>query len=1279
MFGIKCTHPRCKGSGGGAVAFDARSHQRVPPAQQAPPPPPTVDEIVAKICKLNGLGDIAKYMLASVQDKIAMIKILTALNLILKRLHSLFENDVVEETAVSESVGHMRECVEQCSQQFSSEIDKNLFTAFHDMSLALTNQLVSTDSRKLSLGEFMQILSLPEGIEEILQAFESQTASYSHKVSMSPLDVARMHPERTPDQNLIDFLKLNPEVSTDPKFTKLIELHSSALKGKSTLKNKALVGIYESTIAVRELNCVMEEQNAMERSKQEHRKTVQQIVGEIHCLKATNLAVSFNIMTANSGVFDAFVNELGEPERILLVRHFSTFMSVYSAWMSMSMTRGGSISVESLNAAFAKFRSSFKLDEQSQRVENAFFDFSKTDDFRSFYELFNVMCPSPDKDGDLQIASSNVFKRFLKAMSEIFGSSVRRSVDELNRESEMESFEMGLASRGLVLLCLVMMSPKQFSPLVSASFSKTYNEMKILRFKSFLYALTQNVTNPKRFTDSTFVWSNLPDYFMVSNKEGGERVFSKESLFDTIDEILSDFMSASNTGLNLIDVRTFLKANSLEWLFGVEEDSSTGACYIYVNEENISKDVKRALLDFYMVDESAEGARNLNHMKSLLSIPKEKLKEMVKLIIEMPSSEQLEENFEKLSKMLGLEMSSTEKETTSSGLNKFLGMLQELTLNSDIYSEALAMMSVFSYMQKHSKKSRYFMSLPCSIMFVLIAKKFPTLTYTEVANLMYREMYGHCTNTGGTFYVDQRSVGEMLSNLDERSSMRERLELFAIRSPTKKEKEESKTDIARKVVSSQCQALIVEFKSIFERHCPLLHEFLKRALSYFMNPAYIAKLFQDCDEQLEVSTSSQTPEEALDERQKTLFNRFLMQAISQKKSQIFSDLMRTFEEIEKTCAVPKNLGFYKFARHVSAWINLVNSLFENIGIGIEHRLSFDQIMRDFPDTKTKILTPLEKAILMTRHVCGVLRIPVPENTDDFVQDDQNSVLFWVVYQALLATYNTVLPNKETELLKEVIVRTISIPDLKTLIEGSKTLDEVFSMCLPYMNSGLIRAFLIQILMHHFMSGNKGKLDSLLRLLATFESKFTQEEKESFCNLFAYIEAPLPDISNLASNFVSDEELLEQIMTSLSDDGDWEDADVSVVISDEIVKKVKPPIKFVKAPVKAQAPIDSGMAFGGGCAAVAVESESESEREEENVEAFIEEFVEDSVKPLFDASELKKLLVADERLSAIEYLQSVELGEDKETLEATIPMLKNETISCDDVIVALIQHGIFEDE
>ena len=1260
-FGKDCTTPRCQGSGGGAVAFNQKSHQRVPPAQPAPPPPPTVDQIVAKICKLKGLGEISIYMIESVQDKFAMINVLINIDLILKKLRSLFEKEVVEETVLSKTVEEMIECVQQCSNQFS-ELDRNLFTAFDNMSQALMNQSVSTDSRKLSLGEFMQILSLPEGIEEILKAFESQTASYSHKVSMSPLDVARKNPEGKPDPRLIEFLQLHPKVSGHPMFMEMIALHSSVVKGKSGLTNKDLVGLYDGIIALHELNSVVEEQHEKELSRQAHRKTIDQIVGEIRCLKATNLAVSFKIMMRNRRVFDTFVSELGEAERTLLVQHFSTFMSVYSAWMSMSITRGGSISVESLNAAFAKFRSSFKLDEQSKRVENAFFEFSRNEHFPSFYKLFNVMCPSPDKDGDPEIESSNVLKRFLKAISEIFGSSVRKSADESNRDAEMKSFEMDLVSRGLVLLCLVMMSPEQFSPLVSASFSRTYDEMKKMSFKSFLYWLTQKVTDPRRFNDSTFVWSNLPNFFMVQNKDE-EQLFSKESLFETIDNILSDFMSASNIGLNQIDVRKFLKDNSLEWLFGFEEDSHSGACYIYVNEENISQDVKRALLDFYMVDESAEGARNRSHMKSLLSIPKEKLKELVKLIIEMPSSEEPKEYFDILCEMLGLKMSPTEGETTCFGLNKFLGMLQELTLDSDIYSEALAMMSVFSYMQKHGRKSRYFMSLPCSIMFVLITKKFPTLTYTEVANLMYKEMYGHCTKIG-TFYVDQKSVGEMLSKIEERSPMRAHLESFTCKGS------QDKSSIPK------CENLIVEFKSIFERHCPLLHEFLKRAISYFMNPAYIAKLFQDCDEQLEVSTSSQTPEEALDERQKTLFNRFLMQAISRKKSQILSDLSKTFEEIEKTCSVETNLGFYKFARHVSAWINLVNSLFENIGI--QHRLSFDEIMKDFPDTKTKSLTPLDKAKRMTRHVCGVLDIPVPENTDDFVQDDENSVLFWIVYQALLATNNTVLPEKKPEDLKEVIVKTISILDLKTLIKGTKTLNEVFSMCLPYMNSGLIRAFLIQILIHHFMGGNKGKLDSLLCLLATFESKFTPDEKASYSDLFAYIEDPSLDISNLASNFVSDEELFEQIMNSLSEDRDWEDPDVSVVISDEIVKRVvKPRVKFVKAPVKAQEPIDNGMAFGGGAAAVA----DSSEEEEESDQDFMEEVVEDSVKAPFDASELQKLLVSDDRWSAIEYLQSVELGEgeDKDTLEATIPMLKNEQKTCHYVIQALIQRGIFEED
>jgi hypothetical protein len=143
------------------------------------------------------------------------------------------------------------------------------------------------------------------------------------------------------------------------------------------------------------------------------------------------------------------------------------------------------------------------------------------------------------------------------------------------------------------------------------------------------------------------------------------------------------------------------------------------------------------------------------------------------------------------------------------------------------------------------------------------------------------------------------------------------------------------------------------------------------------------------------------------------------------------------------------------------------------------------------------------------------------------------------------------------------------------------------------------------------------------------------------------------------------------MDSLREDGDWTDANVSVVVSDEIVKRVKPRFKFVKAP------IDSGMA-SGGCAAVAVESESEEE--EEHVEVSIEqEPVEDSVKPPFDATQLREFLHANDRSSAIAYLESVELGEDEDTLQAAIRMLNNEENSCGDVIGALIQHGIFEED
>jgi len=1233
--------------GGGAVAFDKMSHQRVPPAQ---PAPPTQKDILVKILALKGYGEIAEYMVeeVDVDNQLAFLRVLLSANASLKGLKGILEQETVEEMDFSSRIVQIISLFEPF---FDSKTP--LGQVFSGMTAKLTEGTI--DDRIGAVDGLISHFALPEGIEGILRAFDSQTASYAHALSLNPLDSARRNPDGKPDENLIKFLQTIPGLSQDPMFLRMTSSHSSVTKGRSVLTNKALFGFYDSFMAVRELDGLIEEQREKELAKQDHKRTVQQIVTEICCLKATNLTVSFKIMTVNSEVFREFVNKLDESEQAILVEHFSTFMSFYSTWMSMSLSKNGSISVESLNGAFEKFLGSFKLDKESRDIYDEFFEFYDKPVFEDIFELLNFSCPSPDvKSGDGEIASSDIFKRFLKAINGIFGSSVKAS--------EKSFFESELANRGLVLLFVVMMSPDKFSKLVSAPFSKTYREMEKSPFKSFLYWLTQNATGKSKFNPDSFEWANLPSFFMTRNSDG-EQEFSTKLLLQAIDETLSGFMSATNTGLNRVNVSQFLEDNALDWLFSFQEET----CLIYVNDKELPLAVKNVLLRCYMVDESSEGARQVSPLKSLLSLPKDKIRELLKLLIEMPSSGQKELDFDSLYDLLGLKLSTQKKELAYSGLSEFLVMLHSLSLDSDLYSQAISMMSIFSYMQKHAKQSRYFMSMPSSVIFVLMTKQFPTLTYSEIANMIYNERYGH---DGGTFFVHQQSVDNMLAALDERSSIKAQLEYFAIRSQTKKEKEESNTDQKRKVAIKECQALIGRFKMLFEEHCPLLHEFMKRALPYFMKPEYASKLFQGCGEQLEVSASSQSPEDALNERLKDLFKRFLMQAISQKKRQIFFDLSKTIKEIEETCTVPKSLGFYKFARHVSAWINLLNSLFENIGI--QHRLSFDQIMKDFPDTKSKTLTSLEKATLMTHHVCSILNIPVPADDTDFVQHDKDSVVFWVVFQSLLATYNTELPKNETEVLKEVSVMAISILKLKTIIEESTTLDKVFLNGLPYMNSPLIRTFMIQILKHYFSSGNKGKLDSLLRSLQTFESKFTPDEKALFVNLFAYIEAPLPapDISNLTSCVCKEEELLSQIIDSLREDGDWTDADVSVVISDEIVKRVTPRFKFVKAPV------DSGMDCGG-CAAVAVESESE---EEEPIEASIEqELVEASVKPPFDATQLREFLGSDDRSSAITYLLSVELGEDDETLMAAICMLKNEEITCDHVIQALSQHGIFEED
>jgi hypothetical protein len=1209
--------------GGRAVVFNRMSHQRV-----QPPPPPTENDIINRILELKGFGGTSFGMLKIVGAKLALLQVLLDAKASFMKLKTMNDSLSGEDSESSFS-SEYSSIVDEMISSFTPfvETETKLGDAFARLRNLLTDS--NYETRNGAIDMFLKQFALPEGIEDILKAFHSQTASYATAVNLSPLEVARKYPDGTPTNEFISFLQSIPGFSEFEMFKLLLSRHSELGK-RSTLKNISLVGAYDAFEGLREGNRLVEEHHALQAEKEKHRKTVAQIVEEIQCFNATNLAVSFQIMSANRPVFDKFVSSLSETNTFILQKNFTTFMSVCSAYMSMSLSKGGTISHESLNGAFAKFLHSFKHDEQSRNLDKQFFEFSRKPEFYSFWKLFNTECPCPDHNGSRQIASSDVFKRFLKAIDGVFGTSIK--------ESERSEFEIQMVKRGLVILLMVMMSPDGFSPLVSKAYKKSYEQMKTDSYKSFLYSLSQTAYSfqgKKQAIPDNFEWSALPSFFNRSTN--GEQIFSIEYLLDAIDTTLSNFMSARNVGLNCVDVRTFLKDNNLDWLFEFTEDEDS--VYIKVKDDQLPIEVIVVLMRCYAVDEASEGARQVSHLKALLSLKPDQIRAMMKLLIALPSSENKEDHFEALLSLLGMRIDN--KEHALSGLDRFLSMLQD-EIDSNIYSEALLMMSVFSYIQNTFNFYKYFMNLPSAIIFVLMKKKFPNLTHCEIANELYKVRHGH---DRGTVILHPKYIMKALDALHDSSSMKEALGPFTIT----KSKEVSKTTASD---LTQCQELVQMFKMLFEEHCKPLSEFLKRGLPYVMNPHYVAELFQDSGEQVDVSASEESLEESLNKLLKASFMMTLKQSISQLSRQIFFDLSKKFEDIVKGVSFPANrLLFYKFVRHMSAWINLINSIFQSMGI--QNRVSFEQIMKDLPDTKSREMSSIEKVRLMTSHACKILNIPVPETWDDFLQDDQNSVLFWVVYETLIATYNTELPKRELR-VEEKVVQTIPLHELKAILETYLTLDEFFSACLPYMESHLVRGFLLPVLDSHFTNGNKQKLDSLLRLLGNYDSKFTNEDKKGYDSLFEYIASP----RDLAESSVGDYEnvLFDQIKTSLSADEDWTDADVVVAISNPIVKQVKPRIRITQT-----SQVDSGISSGGG---PAVEDEHERGHEDE------EQYVDAPEEVVFDVNQLRILLKTNSKDNAIAYMESFSSTDNEE--EAILQFLKEDSSTCLSVLEAVNQ-------
>ena len=189
----------------------------------------------------------------------------------------------------------------------------------------------------------------------------------------------------------------------------------------------------------------------------------------------------------------------------------------------------------------------------------------------------------------------------------------------------------------------------------------------------------------------------------------------------------------------------------------------------------------------------------------------------------------------------------------------------------------------------------------------------------------------------------------------------------------------------------------------------------------------------------------------------------------------------------------------------------------------------------------------------------------------------------------------------------------------------------------------------------FETANVSFICELYSLVREYDVQFLDDEMKAYSNLFSFLTSKGDSISANEGYDTSDEDFFEIIKESIGSDH-WNDTK-QVEVSKPVVRRSLKGIQIRKV---RQQSFESGMAIGGGPA-----PEPETVLEEES---------DDQSKGRCDIEMIRRILISENMMEAIKYLNSVNLDDDTNdtTLIEILKYLQSDDSNCADALEAINQ-------
>lgn len=1191
--------------------FDSRSHRREPSPPKQAPQPQTEEEIIEELLKKASFGKSAKKYL----ELTPTMKFLKALVVFNKSLASIAPID--ESTPIDRKL-----LVEAMNLLMSSSENKAL-------KMFIQRNIDGCQSDADTLAVFNGIrtaLAIPAELMNLFDVPETETggSSYAGAVKANQVELARMTPDETPSNELIQYMTRNCGLSENASFITMCENHE-LLGHKSPYKVGDFLAILTLHNAEKEVSARLEALQRQELAVKQEAEVKVALMRE--CLTKGNphLKTAFMLLTSLPEL-TAFANVLSEEERKVLISVFGSFVTYLSH--QVQTVPSFRITSELLKSSFASFSKSRRVDQASYELKSNFCDFVKTQAFTELKLFLEKKTSSAHKKGKETLNVGEIFKRMLKELLPIY-------LDKVKLE-ERDKFCIDLVKHILPFAYLLSLSPT-YSHMLSGQWRKgyiveeklvnvcDYSEMSQEREKSILYWILQGVRNNDSAASMKKKSSTIDSYAMLSSKfttlktcDNGQSktVFCPELLFDALDVVLkTNFLKAGDFPVSLNSLQ-----DTQSSLFKIDKSE--------VLSVRIPESVAYCLYLGYASSQDDPKTRQFSDMTALFKCDRKFLVEVVSSC----NSSSYGNPSEKANAILKTMRFESQHKSIENAMSTFIKLLDE-SQKDDLLRRAYDFMSLAFQITSIQGPSKFFMSLVDALLVVLLQDKFKNVKFSDIVNMVY---------TGKNKMDDMKfsflKVQAHRDGLDVRDTMNQRLSDLLCEGASRSN--EAEIEELKKTVQSVYHILCLE--NLPDVHP---HETFKRVLPFILDQSSLTLLLNTVSgfERVEADMSSPDIINWLKENVQSFFNQELDNFISGQAKQISFDLAKRMKEAVLPADRLKAVGFVKFQ---SSIVNLINSIMSSIGL--PYKLTHETFSADFPKT-TRCKNPEE---LIANHAMKILTSS--DGEVDQVSDQTRSLLQPFILKAVHAVCRTEVPKPKEVAVK---VETVLLLFVKTELSNSTTIVEFFNKCLTYCKLDFARELILAVLQHFSSLGNVESIQELYSLVQKYGVQFSDTELKSYKELFAFLKSNDVSLPKSESYEKSDGDFLQNLLDTIQSDH-WTDTK-KVEVSKPVVRKPSKEIRIVKV-----VPPDSGVVVGGGLA-----PEPETFSEEDDAES---EPVEQSKGPCNIAT-LRTILESDDKQRAIEYMNSVLL--DDEILQEILIFLESEDSNCADAIESLNQNYV----